>query len=187
MAILRQCKRKADIMSSHAVIPQADFEIRRLTVDDLDCLREIRAEAIQMHPQSFGSPEEDEGGEVMMAAYRHWLGDTIFGAFGCERLIGVAGFYVSRYKRSQHRGHIFSVFVRENDRGKGVGDRLIKKLLAHAEARVEQVHLAVVSTAVAAIKTYKRNGFEICGTDPRVVRIDEATYDNYLMMKTFGH
>src|SRR5207253_989798 len=95
-----------------------DVEIRRLTVDDLDCLRAIRAEAIQTQPQSFGSPEEDEGGEAMMAAYRHWLSGTVLGAFGRDGLIGVAGFYVLSYKRSQHRGHIFSVYVREIDRGK---------------------------------------------------------------------
>lgn len=174
-------------MASNAVIPQADVAIRRLTVDDLDCLRDIRAEAIQAHPQSFGSPEEDEGGEAMMAAYRHWLNGTILGAFGGGGLIGVAGFYVPSYKRSQHRGHIFSVYVRENDRGKGIGDQLIKELLAHARSRVEQVHLAVVSTSAAAIKTYIRNGFEIYGTDPRVVRIGDTTYDNYLMMKKLSH
>ena len=173
-------------MVSNAVIPRADCEIRRLTVDDLDCLREIRAEAIRAHPQTFGSPEEDEGGDVMMAAYRQWLGETILGAFGCEGLIGVAGFYVSRYRKSQHRGHIFSVYVRENERGRGVGDRLVKELLAQAEARVEQVHLAVGSTAVAAIKTYQRNGFEIYGTDPSVIRIGDTTYDHYLMMRKFS-
>ena len=187
MATLRHCNKKADIMASNAVIPPADFEIRRLTVDDLDCLRDIRAEAIQTHPQTFGSPEEDEGGEVMVAAYRHWLNGTMLGAFGCCGLIGVAGFYVPSYKKSQHRGHIFSVYVRETDRGKGVGDRLIKELLAHASSRVEQVHLAVGSTAVSAIKTYQRNGFEIYGTDPSVIRIGDATYDNYLMMKKLSH
>jgi ribosomal protein S18 acetylase RimI-like enzyme len=185
--ILRHCKRKTDIMTSNAVIPLADLRIRRLTVDDLDCLRAIRAEAIQTHPQTFGSPEEDEGGDVMVAAYRHWLGETVLGAFGCEGLIGVAGFYVARYKKSQHRGHIFSVYVRESDRGKGVGDRLIKELLAHAESRVEQVHLAVGSTAVAAIKTYKRNGFEVYGTDPGVIRVGDTTYDHHLMLKKFSH
>jgi hypothetical protein len=60
-----------------------------------------------------------------------------------------------------------------------------KELLALAEARVEQVHLAVVLTATAAIKTYKRKGFEIYGTDPRVIRIRDVTHDKYLMMKRF--
>lgn len=173
-------------MTSHAAIA-LDVEIRRLTVDDLDLLREIRAEALQKYPQSFYSPEEDEGGEAMLTAYRHWLGDTVLGAFESGSLIGVAGLYVSPDKRSQHRGHIFTVYVREYARGKGVGDRLVKELLAHAQARVEQVHLAVMSTATAAIKTYKRNGFEIYATDPGAIRIGGITYDKYLMMKKFSH
>ncbi|MCP3409856.1 GNAT family N-acetyltransferase [Bradyrhizobium sp. CCGB01] len=173
-------------MTSHSAIAPSEVEIRRLIVDDLDIFREIRAEALQTHPQTFGSPEEEEGGDAMVAAYRHWLSGTILGAFGCGNLIGIAGFYVSADKRSQHRGHIFTVYVKEKGRGNGVGDRLIKELLARAEARVEQVHLAVVSTATAAIKTYKRNGFEIYGTDPCVVRIGEAMYDNYLMIKRFS-
>ena len=174
-------------MTSHAAIARADVEIRRLTVDDLDHFRDIRAEALQTYPQAFGSPEEDEGGDAMLAAYRHWLSGTILGAFACGSLIGVAGFYVSPDRRSRHRGHIFTVYVREDGRGKGVGDRLIKALIAHAEARVDQVHLAVLSTAAPAIKTYKRNGFEIYGTDPRAVRIGDTTFDKHLMVKKFSH
>nr|WP_283814273.1 N-acetyltransferase [Bradyrhizobium liaoningense] len=174
-------------MISHAARPQADVEIRRLTVDDLDLFRDIRAEALRTHPQTFGSPEEDEGGEAMLAAYRRWLDGMVLGAFECGGLMGVAGFYVSPDRRSQHRGHIFTVYVREEGRGKGVGDRLIKELLAHAEARVEQVHLAVLLESTAAINTYKRNGFEIYGTDPAAVRMGEATYDKYFMVRKLGH
>ncbi|GLR93824.1 MULTISPECIES: GNAT family N-acetyltransferase [Bradyrhizobium] len=174
-------------MTSHAARPQADVETRRLTVDDFDLFREIRAEALRTHPQTFGSAEEDEGGEAMLAAYRHWLSGAILGAFVRGNLIGVAGFYVSPARRSQHRGHIFTVYVRENGRGKGFGDRLIKELLAHAEARVEQVHLEVLLEATAAIRTYKRNGFEVYGTDPCAVRIGDVTYDKYLMVRKFSH
>lgn len=77
------------------------------------------------------------------------------------------------------------MYVKERCRGKGVGDRLIKELLALAEERVEQVHLAVVLTATAAIKTYRRNGFDIYGTDPRAIRIGDVAYDKYLMVKNF--
>lgn len=173
-------------MISHADSAQADVEIRRLTVDDLNLFREIRAEALQKHPQTFGSPEEDEGGETMMAAYRHWLSGAILGAFRRGNLIGVAGFYVSSDRRSRHRGNIFTVYVREDGRGQGIGDRLIKKLLVHAEARVEQVHLAVLLEATAAIRTYKRNGFEIYGTDPGAVRIGDVTYDKCFMVRKFS-
>ncbi|MBR0846781.1 GNAT family N-acetyltransferase [Bradyrhizobium diazoefficiens] len=185
-ARLRYGNGKMDIMMSNATIDQADLEFWRLTVDDLDLFRDIRAEALQTHPQSFWSPEEDEGGEAMMAAYRRWLSGMVLGAFGCGKLIGVAGFYVSPHKREQHRGHIYTVYVREGGRGRGVGDRLIKELLAHADTCVKQVHLAVLLEAVPAIRTYKRNGFEIYGTDPRVVRIGDVTYDKYLMVKKFS-
>ena len=163
----------------------ANAKVRRLTVDDLELLREIRAEALQKYPETFGSREEDRGGNATVEAYRQWLSGTILGAFECQTLVGTAGFYVSADKRSQHRGHIYTVYVREASRGKGVGDRLIKQILALAEARVDQVHLAVLITATDAIKTYKRNGFEIYGLDPRVVRIGDVTYDQYLMMKKF--
>ncbi|WP_409517567.1 GNAT family N-acetyltransferase [Bradyrhizobium sp. WYCCWR 12699] len=128
-------------MASHAAPAPADLDIRRLTVDDLDHFHDIRAEALRTHPQTFGSREEDEGGEATLAAYRRWLSGVILGAFERGNLIGIAGFYVSPDRRSRHRGHIFTVYVREGGRGRGVGDRLIKELLAHAEACVEQVHL----------------------------------------------
>jgi ribosomal protein S18 acetylase RimI-like enzyme len=172
-------------MSSQVAIVPVGVRVRQLTADDLDVFRAIRAEALQEYPETFGSLEEDQGGDAMEAAYRHWLSGTILGAFECESLVGVAGFYVSPDKRSQHRGHIYSVYVRETSRGKGVGDQLIKELLALAEARVEQVHLAVLLTATPAIETYRRNGFQIYGTDPRVIRIGDITYDQYLMVKTF--
>jgi ribosomal protein S18 acetylase RimI-like enzyme len=173
-------------LTPQTVIARAEVKIRRLTIADLGSFRDIRAEAIQNYPQSFATSEEDQGGEAMVAAYRHWLSDTILGAFERENLTGVAGFYVSPDKRARHRGHIFTVYVKEHGRGQGVGDRLIKELLALAEARVEQVHLAVVLTATAAIKTYQRNGFDIYGTDPRAIRIGEVAYDKYLMVKNFS-
>jgi ribosomal protein S18 acetylase RimI-like enzyme len=172
-------------MASQTAIDPSSVEIRRLTPGDLDLLRNIRAEALQKHPETFGSSEEDQGGDAMLAAYRHWLSGTILGAFEREALVGTAGFYVSTDKRSQHRGHIYTVYVREVCRGRGVGDRLMKELLSLAEACVDQVHLAVLLTATDAIRTYKRNGFEIYGIDPRVVLVAGVAYNKYLMMKRF--
>jgi ribosomal protein S18 acetylase RimI-like enzyme len=154
-----------------------------LTVDDLEVFRDIRGEALQMFPQTFHSLEEDQGGDAAVAAYRQWLSGTMLGAFARQNLVGIAGLYVSSDARSQHRGRIYTVYVREACRGKGVGDGLIKELLALAAVHVEQVHLDVLVNATDAIKTYKRNGFEIYGTDPRAVRVGDSTYDKYLMMK----
>jgi ribosomal protein S18 acetylase RimI-like enzyme len=180
-----ESQQEADIMISQAASSLPGVEIRQLNVDDLELFRDIRTEAVHKYPQMFGSPEEDQGGEVMSAAYRRWLTGTMLGAFEDQTLIGIAGFYASSDKKSQHRGHIYTVYVREGSRGKGFGDSLIKNLLVLAEALVDQVHLAVLLTATDAVKTYERNGFEIYGLDPRVVRIGELEYDQYLMLKRF--
>ncbi len=42
--------------------------IRQLTVDDINAFREIREEALRTNPESFGSPEEEQGGERRDAA-----------------------------------------------------------------------------------------------------------------------
>ena len=178
-------------MTSHIAMGPADTEIRSLSVDDLELFCEIRSEALRTHPHAFGSPEEDEGGEPMLAAYRRLLdstvlGSTVLGAFRSGGLIGLAGFYVSHDKRARHRGHIYSVYERESDRGRGIGDGLIKQLLAHAGPQVEQVHLAVLVQATPAIRTYERNGFEIYARDRGAVRIGDTTYDKYLMAKEFA-
>ena len=173
-------------MTSQDAIASAGVGFRRLTVDDLDIFREIRGEALREFPQAFYSPEEDQGGDAATAAYLQWLSGTVLGAFAGRNLVGIAGFYVSSDVRSRHRGRIYTVYVRQASRGKGVGDGPIKELLALAAVCVEQVHLDVLLTATDVIKTYKRNGFEIYGTDPRAVRVGDSTYDKYMMMRMVG-
>lgn len=154
--------------------------IRRLTVDDFEAFRELREEAMRLYPESFGSPEEEQGGETRDAAYRHWLNGEIFGAFEDGKLVGATGFYIPADKSY---GQIFTVYVRNAYRRKGIGDRLLKSILGLAEGRVDQVHLCVVHTAKDAIETYLRNGFEICGTEPRAFSLGDIHYDELLMAK----
>ena len=157
--------------------------IKRLTADDIKLFREIREEAMRTNPESFGSPEEEQGGKRQDATYREGLKNEIWGIFEDENLAGVAGFYISSTKESQSCGQIFSLYVRSAYRGKGIGDRLLKHILALAENRVDQVHLCVVHTAEAAIKTCMKNGFEICYTDPHAFRVGDMDYNEHLMVK----
>jgi hypothetical protein len=39
----------------------------------------------------------------------------------------------------------------------------------------------------AAIKTFSKNGFEICGTDPNSLCLGDKTYDELLMVKRFRY
>jgi ribosomal protein S18 acetylase RimI-like enzyme len=159
--------------------------IRQLTLDDIAVFAAMRAEMMRANPESFGSPEEQQGGEAMMDAYRQWLSGHLYGAFEKDRLVGVTGFYVPQDARQRHRAMLFSVYVTKTCRGKGYGDALVKRAIEEASGLAEQIHLQVVTTSQAAIDLYKRNGFEIYGTDPRVFKQGNAFWDEYLMVKKF--
>lgn len=159
--------------------------LRQLTQADIEAFRDIRTEAMRTNPESFGSPEEEQGGEIQQQTYLRWLNGDIWGAFKDQALIGVTGFYILQEKRTAHRGTLFTVYVRPTNRGQGVGDALIKKVLSVAEKRVDQMNLMVITTAIPAIKTYLSNGFEFYGRDHRIFRINGTNYDEYLMIKKF--
>gem|GEM_PF-6583094 len=46
----------------------------------------------------------------------------------------------------------------------------------------EQLHLNVVTTNTAAARLYEAVGFSVYGTDPRVLKIDQNYFDEYLMV-----
>jgi len=158
--------------------------IRRLTVDDLAAFHNLREEAMRLHPESFGSPEEERGGEKQKAAYRHWLktGD-LWGAFDNDKLLGTAGFNVSSDARLQNFGQVFIVYVRPDYRNKGIGGELLSNILASAGENVAQAHLCVAHTAQAAIQLFTKNGFEIRNTETAAYSIGSEDYDEHQMVK----
>jgi ribosomal protein S18 acetylase RimI-like enzyme len=157
--------------------------IRRLTIDDIKVFRDIREEAMRTNPESFSSPEEEEGGERQETAYRQLLKESeIWGAFDGENLVGVTGFHLAPQKKY---GDVFGLYVRNAFRRKGLGDQLLKKISSEAESRVDQLHLCVVQTAEAAIKSCLQNGFAIVQTEPQAFSVGGVSYDEHLMVKNF--
>ena len=75
------------------------------------------------------------------------------------------------------------MYVRSAYQDKGIGDRLVKNVLKVAENQVEQIHVCVVHTAEAALKTFLKNGFEICHTDAQAFCLNDTTYDEHLLVK----
>ncbi len=69
-------------------------------------------------------------------------------------------------------------------RGQGVGKALMQELIARAKrlAGLEQLQLAVVTTAVAACNLYRSLCFETYGTAPRSLKMGEQYWDEDLMV-----
>ena len=144
--------------------------IRRLGEDDLEALWRLRLQALTDNPEAFGSTYQETIGRGQ-ASIRQRLqaGDDTFylGAFE-QGLIGIVGFIREGGVKERHKGYLVSLYVLPEKRGQGVGAALAQALIAEAGQLegLEQLHLAVVTSAHGARRLYESLGFEVYGTAP---------------------
>jgi len=156
----------------------------RLGVDDADALRAIRLEALRAHPEAFCSDPD-----VVEAFTReHWVDGLAKGTwFGVRKdgaLVGIAAFTRPGSKKLSHTGELSAMYVRDDMRGKGAADALIRGIIGLAVSEVIQIKLTVNAGNARAVKLYERHGFRIVGRIPRVIRVGERLYDELVMIRT---
>jgi hypothetical protein len=69
--------------------------IRELGPDDVEAFREIRLEALRLHPDAFGSAHAVEAKETLADFASKIAHGGLFGGLVDQRLEGIAGFGVS--------------------------------------------------------------------------------------------
>ena len=158
--------------------------VRRATEADYEQLREVRLEALRLHPENFGSDVERE--ETFTR--EEWLGRmataVTLGGFVDDRLCGICVFAKSSNKKTGHTGEVGGMYVRQSQRGTGLADALMEALIDVAVGQVEQLKLTVNAENVAAIKFYERHGFRPIGKFPNSLRVGERTYEELIMFRT---
>jgi ribosomal protein S18 acetylase RimI-like enzyme len=102
----------------------------------------------------------------------------IFGAFVENKLIGVAGFFQLTLQKLKHRGTLFGLYVRKENRGHSVADQLLETVIKHARQQVIQLHCTVTTDNKAAINLYQRYGFQIYGTEPQFLRASVGLFNS---------
>jgi ribosomal protein S18 acetylase RimI-like enzyme len=151
-------------------------EIRRLTAADVDAFRALRLEAMTAEPETFGTDIAEER-EKTVETSAAMLGSTaVFGAYVDGELVGMAGFARMKPLREQHKGTVWSMYIRASARGLGLGGALLRAVIAHARTEVEVLNLVVVSTNTAAVALYERHGFRRWGLEPRALKLGEDRY-----------
>ena len=161
-------------------------EIRQLREQDWTLVKEIRLEALKLHPEFFGGSYEEESLRSDEDFKQHLIKNDIFGAFIENKLVGAAGFFQFTLQKLKHRGTLFGLYVRQENRGQGVADQLIKAVINHARQQVLQLHCTVTIDNKAAINLYQKHGFQIYGTEPRSLKVDKNFYDEHLMVLKFA-
>lgn len=157
----------------------------------IEAYRILRLRGLHEHPESFcETPQnfEAKSNEQILERIeaQSRLGGFILVATSKNgEFIGTVGLAVNDAEKSRHRAALWGMYVVPEARGQGIALALIDELWARAERirGLEQVHLAVVTTNQAACRLYKSMGFVTYGTDPKVLKIGDQAFDEYLMVK----
>jgi RimJ/RimL family protein N-acetyltransferase len=161
------------------------LSVARLGPRDAEALREIRLEALRLHPTAF-SADPDVESAFSLEEWRERLGQRVwFGGKTDGVLSGIAAFSAETYSRKvRHTGHLGAMYVRENARGSGMADEIIVVVLDHASSLVEQVLLTVEAGNRRAIRLYERHGFRVIGRIPRSILVGGEYFDELQMFRT---
>jgi RimJ/RimL family protein N-acetyltransferase len=160
------------------------WSVRRLDADDAIAYRDIRLQALREHPDAFASSYESASRQP-----ESYFGDVLgklafFGALGPDgTMLGVVAFSQCDGDKEKHRGWLVQMYVRPEMRGTGCALALIEALVEHARRHVIQLHLGVASHNEAALRLYRRAGFEGYGTDPRFLCVNGRYIDEHLMVR----
>ncbi len=89
-----------------------------------------------------------------------------------------------RRRKGQHKASVWGMYVAPKMRGQGIGKLLMQDLLQRSAAisGLEQVHLGVVTTNIAARSLYIALGFRVYGVEPHALKQDERYLDEELMV-----
>jgi ribosomal protein S18 acetylase RimI-like enzyme len=143
--------------------------VRVLTPQDVEIYRAIRLEALTLEPAAFGSSVEDFEKESLESIAKRLqaveFGTFTLGAFEGEQLVGIATFFVEPRAKTEHKGHVFGMYVTPEARGKGVAKALLQALIARVKTypKIKKLLLSVMTTQQAAKRLYVSLGFEVYG------------------------
>jgi len=159
----------------------APIEIRRLGSADAIAYRGLRLAALKDTPEAFGSTFERESVEPL-AWFRDRLDNShVLGAFRSLELLAIAGFLRREGEKEEHKGLLWGMYVRPDERSAGIGRQLVEAVIDHARQQVEVLQLSVVSGNERARRLYACLGFVEYGVEKKSLKQCARYYDEILM------
>ena len=157
------------------------IEITRLSEARWQDYRDLRLEALQESSLAFGSSYEEE----CLLSEDEWkrrMHNALF-ALADGQAVGLIVVVFNRRAKTKHIADIFSFYVKNSYRHKGVGRKLLEAAIAEIRARngVIKARLAVNTEQNFAVRLYRRYGFKTLGRVKKELLIDGKYYDELLM------
>jgi ribosomal protein S18 acetylase RimI-like enzyme len=164
------------------------MNIRLLTESDAEAWWNLRLLGLTTDPASFAESADEHRRKTMEEARTFFRTlspeNFIVGGFEHGQLVGMAGFYREPHEKFRHKGTVWSVYVRQESRGKGMAKALIAEIIRRVREidGVEQINLIVSATQPVAKRVYSSLGFKHYGTEPRSLKIGHTYIDDELMV-----
>lgn len=156
--------------------------IRHANLDDAPLLKKFLMDPkiLRWFPMQ-GEAEVDDSVRIWMSYTKLKAG---FVAENEGQPVGFANLYIQPFGKLRHQS-LFSILVREDCRGKGVGTALLSHLMKEAkeEHGIEILHLEVYDGNPAQ-KLYAKLGFEVYGRHERFIKIGNEYIDKIFMQRT---
>jgi ribosomal protein S18 acetylase RimI-like enzyme len=123
--------------------------VTRVRADAFRAVAELDRLAWRDYPEGRFVPDGEH-------VWRHWTEDAlVFGAFRGDRLLGA----VLAFPGLSGRYCLHKAFVHPDERGRGLGTRLLEALLVEVDRLAVSVYLTVNPANVPARELYTRFGF----------------------------
>lgn len=164
------------------------MEVRILKAADAEKYWSLRLEAFQAFPEAFAtSYEEAIAKEDPIQEAKDRLeaeGSYTFGAFVDGELVGIVTLVQEMREKQRHRADIFSMFVKKNQQGLGVGKALMSEAINFARnvRGIEKLNLSVVASNEGAKKLYSNLGFKVFGLEEKALKLGDVYLDEEHMV-----
>lgn len=159
------------------------FIFRRLGAGDAAIYRGLRLEGLQSCPTAFCSSWGEENRHALAKFSDRLEKNVTLGGWldECSSLCGIAGLFVPDTAKLRHKASIVGVYVRPEARGTGLAQALLEQLIAHANEQVEALLITVAASNIAALRLYRKLGFEEYGREAGALKVNGTYYDEVLM------
>jgi ribosomal protein S18 acetylase RimI-like enzyme len=160
------------------------WTIRALAASDVSAFRPLRLDALHLHPRAYGSAYEEEVQYTLDELAARWPvpPGAMLGGFVANRLVGFAGLRVEPKIKERHKGFIYTVYVDQAFRGRGLAAGLVEAAIATARQAGLRFVCLTVAVGNDARRIYDRLGFRTFGIEPRGLLVDGEFVDEEMML-----
>ena len=164
------------------------MEIRLLTEHDAEAWWQLRLLGLTTDPASFAESADEHRKKSLEDARTFFRAccpkNFVVGGFEDGQLVAMSGFYREKHDKFRHKGTIWSVYVSQESRGKGIAKVLLAEIIRRVRLveGIEQINLIVSATQPVAKRLYSSLGFKHYGTEPRSLKVGDTYIDDELMV-----